>query len=65
MPELLHDQIAIEYLLSGILHESDFVILPDGYKGKVIEQPAQPEEVEQVEQIEKPAQKVIKHRNKK
>lgn len=65
MPELLHDQIAIEYLLSGILHESDFLILPDGYKGKVIEQPTQPEEVEQVEQIEKPAQKVIKHRTKK
>ena len=38
--ELLNDELAIEYLQKGALKESDFKVLPKGYKEEEEEKPA-------------------------
>lgn len=55
LPELLYDEIAIDYLKSGALKESDFDVLPDGYKANAGQENAPI----------KPTSEVIKKRGRK
>ena len=50
MPNFMHDELAITYLKSGVLRESDFKVLPKGYKDAADEKQEPINEVEETEQ---------------
>jgi hypothetical protein len=68
-PEMLYDEIAIEYLEKGILQESHFTKLPENYKkpqNVVIERPIEIVKENIKEAIQEPVKtNISKNKNKK
>ncbi len=68
-PEMLYDEIAIEYLQKGILQESHFTKLPEGYKkpqNVVIERPIEIVKENIKEPVKEPVKtNISKNKNKK